>query len=252
MPEPDHMLGVGSGSHGEQTARVLERLEPVLRDERPDLVLVPGRRQLDPGGGAVRGAARDPGRPRRVRACAASTATMPEEINRIVTDHLSELLLPALGRGGGEPRAPRAADDGRIEFVGNTMIDTLVALEARFRERDAARGLGLEPGVVSAGHASPPGAGRRPAARRGDRCAGERRPRACRSSSRSTRAPGRCSSGERDQAGLRLVDPVGYLDFLSLEADAGAVLTDSGGIQEETTFLGVPVLHPARQHRAAR
>ena len=92
VPEPDHMLGVGSGSHAEQTARVLERLEPVLRERAARPRARARRRQLDPRRGALRRAARDP--VGHVESGLRSfDRTMPEEINRVVTDHLSELLF---------------------------------------------------------------------------------------------------------------------------------------------------------------
>jgi UDP-N-acetylglucosamine 2-epimerase (non-hydrolysing) len=162
---------------------------------------------------------------------------MPEEINRIVADHLAEFLFL---------HSPEAEDNLRVEgvpedrwrFVGNTMIDTLVALSDRFRAREAARELGAEPGsyVLVTLH--------RPALVDGpllaeaiaalDRVA-ERMPVIFPVHPRT-----RKMLGERGAGGLTLIDPIGYLDFLSLEADARAVLTDSGGIQEETTYLGVP------------
>ncbi len=236
VPEPDHMLGVGSGNHGEQTARVLERLEPVLRDERPDLILVPG--DVNSTLAAALCAARLGIPIGHIESGLRSfDRTMPEEINRIVTDHLSELLFL---------HSPEAEDNlsaegigaERFEFVGNTMIDTLVALEARIRERRAARAAGVEPGsyLLVTLH--------RPALVDGpllaeaitalEQVAAELpvlfpvHPRT------------RKMLGERGAGAVRLIDPVGYLDFLSLEADAAAVLTDSGGIQEETTYLGVP------------
>jgi UDP-N-acetylglucosamine 2-epimerase (non-hydrolysing) len=236
VPEPDHMLGVGSGSHGEMTARVLERLEPVLRRERPDLVLVPG----------------DVNSTLAASLCAARLGipighiesglrsfdrTMPEEINRIVTDHLSELLFLPSPEAEDNLRA-EGVPERRFEFVGNTMIDTLVALEERFRARGAARAAGVEPGsyllVTLHRPALVDGPLLAEALEALERVAAEMpvlfpvHPRT------------RKMLGDRATGSLMLTDPVGYLDFLSLEADAAAVLTDSGGIQEESTYLGVP------------
>jgi UDP-N-acetylglucosamine 2-epimerase (non-hydrolysing) len=235
VPEPDHMLGVGSGSHGEQTARVLERLEPVLRDERPDFVLVPGdvnstlaaalcAERLGIPIGHVESGLRSFDR------------SMPEEINRIVTDHLSELLFLHSAEAEDNLRA-EGVTDARFEFVGNTMIDTLVALEERFRGRGAARAAGVGPGeyLLVTLH--------RPALVDGPllgeaigalRDVAAEMPVVFPIHPRTRKMLG----GEAE--GLTLTDPVGYLDFLSLQADAAAVLTDSGGIQEETTYLGVP------------
>ena len=235
VPEPDHMLGVGSGSHGEQTARVLERLEPVLRDERPDIVLVPG--DVNSTLAAALCAARLGIQVGHVESGLRSfDRAMPEEVNRIVADHLSELLFLHSAEAEDNLRA-EGIDEAGFRFVGNTMIDTLVALEDRIRGRGAARAGGLEPGsyLLVTLH--------RPALVDGpllaeaiaalERVAAELpvvfpvHPRT------------RKMLGDRPVA-ITLTDPVGYLDFLSLEADAAAVLTDSGGIQEETTYLGVP------------
>src|ERR671918_2945182 len=134
VPEPDHMLGVGSGTHAEQVARVLERLEPVLRAERPDVVLVPGdvnstlaaslcAARLGIAVGHVESGLRSFDR------------SMPEETNRIVADHLSELCFLHSDEAVENLRAEGVADE-RMRFVGNTMIDTLVALEERFRARE--------------------------------------------------------------------------------------------------------------------
>src|SRR5689334_14119793 len=144
MPEPDHLLGVGSGSHAEQIARVLERLQPVLEEESPDLVLVPGDVNSTLGAalcadkmgipvGHVESGLRSFDR------------SMPEETNRIGTDHLSLLCFLHSEEAIENLRAEGVGDE-RMKFVGNTMIDTLVALEQRFRERAAAASLGLEPG----------------------------------------------------------------------------------------------------------
>jgi len=128
--------------------------------------------------------------------------------------------------------------DAGFRFVGNTMIDTLVALEDRIRARDAARATGLEPGsyllVTLHRPALVDGPLLRQAIEALERVATEIpvvfpiHPRT------------RKMLGDRVDGGILLTDPIGYLDFLSLEGDAAAVLTDSGGIQEETTFLGIP------------
>ncbi len=236
VPEPDHLLGVGSGSHAQQTALVLERLEPVLREQRPDLVLVPGdvnstlaaalcADRLGIAVGHVESGLRSFDR------------TMPEEINRIVADHVSELLFLHSPEAEDNLRA-EGVDERRFRFVGNTMIDTLVALEDRFRAREAARSAGLSPReyLLVTLH--------RPALVDGPLLGGaiaaleqvaERMPVVFPIHPRTRKMLGDETGGR-----VRLIDPIGYLDFLSLEADAGAVLTDSGGIQEETTFLGVP------------
>jgi UDP-N-acetylglucosamine 2-epimerase (non-hydrolysing) len=236
VPEPDHMLGVGSGSHGAQTARVIERLEPVLRSERPDIVLVPG--DVNSTLAAVLCAQRCGISVGHVESGLRSfDRTMPEEVNRIVTDHLSDLLFTHSPEAEDNLRA-EGLDLGGLRFVGNTMIDTLVALEDRIRERNAAAALGLEPGsyLLVTLH--------RPALVDGPALAdaiaalgevGESLPVLFPVHPRT-----RSMLGAEPPASVRLVDPVGYLDFLSLEADAAAVLTDSGGIQEETTYLGIP------------
>ena len=238
LPPPAHALGVGSGTHAEQVARTIERLGPVLAEERPDLVLVPG----DVNSSAA-----------AALACAATGVpvahvesglrsfdrSMPEETNRILIDEVSELLFHHCDEAAENLRAAGVAD-GRIRFVGNTMIDTLVALEESFRERAAAADLGLEEAsyLLVTLH--------RPALVDGPllaeaiarlRDVGEQLPVVF---PLHPRTRGRIEGQGLGGGGLRFVDPVGYLDFLSLEADAAAVLTDSGGIQEETTFLGIP------------
>jgi UDP-N-acetylglucosamine 2-epimerase (non-hydrolysing) len=235
--EPDHMLGVGSASHAVQTARVLERIEPVLEAERPDVVIVPGDVNSTL---AATLAAVKMGIPvaHLESGLRSFDRTMPEEINRIVADEFSEFLLLHSAEAVDNLRAEGIAD-ARMHFVGNTMIDSLVAMEARFRAVGAAAGLGASPGdyLLVTLH--------RPALVDGpllplvlDRL-GEL--------SRSLpvvfpvhpRTRARMEGLELAPA-VKVVDPVGYLDFLSLEADAAAVLTDSGGVQEETTYLGVP------------
>jgi UDP-N-acetylglucosamine 2-epimerase (non-hydrolysing) len=235
--EPDHMLGVGSASHAVQTARVLERIEPVLEQERPDLVVVPG--DVNSTLAATLAAAKLGIRLAHLESGLRSfDRTMPEEINRIVADEFADLLLLHSDEAVENLRAEGISDE-RMHFVGNTMIDSLVAMEPRFRAAGAAKRLGAEPGayllVTLHRPALVDGALLPVVMERLGELARELpvifpvHPRT------------RSRLGEADVApGLALIDPIGYLDFLSLEADAAAVLTDSGGLQEETTYLGVP------------
>jgi UDP-N-acetylglucosamine 2-epimerase (non-hydrolysing) len=237
VPAPDHMLGVGSASHAVQTARVLERIEPVLEQEHPDLVIVPGDVNSTLAATLV---AVKLGMPvAHVESGLRSfDRTMPEEINRIVADEFSEHLFVHCEEALENLKAEGIADE-HIHFVGNTMIDSLVAMEPRFRNLNVAERRGLQAGdyLLVTLH--------RPALVDGPLLAD------------AIEALGRVASelpvlfpvhprtrkmlsAVELPAGLQLTDPVGYLDFLSLEADARAVLTDSGGVQEETTHLGVP------------
>jgi len=238
VPAPDHMLEVGSASHAVQTARTMERLEPVLEAERPDLVMVPG--DVNSTLAAVLTAAKLQIPVAHIESGLRSfDRTMPEEINRIVADEFSEHLFLHSDEAVENLRAEGIAEE-RMHFVGNTMIDTLVALEERFRAAGTAARLGVEPGAYALVTLH------RPALVDGELLAETMRrlgelaaempvvfpvhPR--------TRAKLEAAGGEHP--GLLLTEPLGYVDFLSLIADAGAVLTDSGGIQEETTYLGVP------------
>jgi UDP-N-acetylglucosamine 2-epimerase (non-hydrolysing) len=236
VPEPDHVLGIGSGSHAEQVARVLERLEPVLRAERPDLVIVPG--DVNSTLGAALCAAKLGIPVAHLESGLRSfDRTMPEETNRIGADLIASICFLHCDEAMENLRA-EGVEESRLRFVGNTMIDTLVALGDRIRERNAATALGLEPGgyLLVTLH--------RPALVDGPLLAEAMR----RLSEVGSELPVAFPVHPRTRKmldgasypGVTLTDPVGYLDFLSLERDAGAVLTDSGGIQEETTYLGVP------------
>jgi UDP-N-acetylglucosamine 2-epimerase (non-hydrolysing) len=236
VPEPDYMLGVGSGSHAEQTARVLEGLEPVLRREHPELVLVPGDVNSTLAAALCAGRLEIP--VGHVESGLRSfDRGMPEEINRVVADHVSELLFLHSEEAITNLRDEGVGDE-RMRFVGNTMIDTLVALRERFSERDAARRHGLEPGTYLLVTLHRPALVDTPLL--ADATAALAEVAAEIPVVFPVHPRTRKMMGSDVPEGLRLVDPVGYLDFLSLEAAAAAVLTDSGGIQEETTFLGVP------------
>jgi UDP-N-acetylglucosamine 2-epimerase (non-hydrolysing) len=165
--------------------------------------------------------------------------TMPEEVNRIVADRFSEWLFLHSPEAVTNLRREGIADE-RMHMVGNTMIDSLVALEGRFRAAGSAARLGLEPDsyVLVTLH--------RPALVDGPllgetvaQLAGlaQQMPVVFPVHPRTRKM---MEGLEPGAPGLHLVDPLGYIDFLSLIADARAVLTDSGGIQEETTYLGVP------------
>jgi UDP-N-acetylglucosamine 2-epimerase (non-hydrolysing) len=237
MPAPDHMLEVGSGTHAQQTARTMERLEPILVAERPDLAIVPG--DVNSTLAAAITAAKLEIPVAHIESGLRSfDRTMPEELNRIVADQLSQHLFLHSDEAVENLRAEGVAEE-RMHFVGNTMIDTLVALEGRFRDLGVARRLGVEPGgfVLVTLH--------RPAL-----VDGPLLPHAMTELSALADEmpvvfpvhPRTRKMIEADVAspGLMPTEPLGYLDFLSLMADSRAVLTDSGGIQEETTYLGVP------------
>jgi UDP-N-acetylglucosamine 2-epimerase (non-hydrolysing) len=215
----------------------MERVEPVLEREQPDLVLVPGDVNSTL---AVALVAVKMGIPlAHIESGLRSfDRGMPEEINRIVADEFSDLLfvhsdeaILNLGREGIEGE--------RIHFVGNTMIDSLVAVEHRFRAAEAAATFGRTAGdyLLVTLH--------RPALVDGPLLPGVMDRLAALARELPVVFPvhprtRKMLEGTDLGPGLTLVDPVGYLDFLSLEADAAAVLTDSGGVQEETTYLGVP------------
>lgn len=240
VPAPDHMLGAGGGTHAEQLAAVIERIAPVIEQERPDLVIVPG--DVNSTLAAALACAHLHVPLAHLEAGLRSfDRTMPEEVNRVLVDQVSDVLfthspeaLENLEREGVDP--------ARVELVGNTMIDTLVALEDRIRERRAAAAHGLEPGsyLLVTLH--------RPALVDGELLGPAVEALASVAASMPvvfpvhprTRARLDALGADAGTGSLHLIEPVGYLDFLSLQADAKAVLTDSGGIQEETTYLGVP------------
>ena len=237
-PAPDHMLEVGSGSHAQQTARVMERLEPVLAEEQPDLVIVPGDVNSTLAGALTAAKMQIP--VAHIESGLRSfDRTMPEELNRVLTDQLSDRLFIHSPEANDNLHAEGVPAE-RIHLVGNTMIDTLVALKDRFAAMEAAPRLGVEPGayVLVTLH--------RPALVDGPLLAEtvERLVALAREMPVvfpvHPRTQAMMEGVEPDHPGLLLSEPLGYLDFLSLLADAGAVLTDSGGIQEETTFLGIP------------
>jgi UDP-N-acetylglucosamine 2-epimerase (non-hydrolysing) len=244
LGEPEINLAVGSDTHARQTARIMERIEPVLLDERPDWVVVYGDVNSTMAAAIV--ASKLGIRIAHVEAGLRShDRTMPEEINRLVTDRLADLLLTP-SRDADEALRREGEPEEEIVFVGNVMIDTLFhTLEAARRTRARER-LGLEPGEAVVVTLHRPSNVDDPA--RLEAIVGALREIAAeqpvvfpvhpRTAAR-LRAAGLSLDGA---PGLRALEPVGYLEMLDLVADARVVVTDSGGLQEETTALGVPCL----------
>jgi UDP-N-acetylglucosamine 2-epimerase (non-hydrolysing) len=237
---PDVNLSVGSESHAVQTARIMERIEPVLLRERPDWVVVYGDVNSTMAAAIV--AAKLEMRVAHVEAGLRSfDRTMPEEINRLITDRLANLLLTPSRDADAQLRAEGEPDD-EIVFVGNVMIDSLFhALPAaRATGFRASLGLTHSPVVVTIHRPSnvdDPGRLRV----------------LCRALEEIGREhdvifPVHPRTRQRmDAAGVtlgkvRLLQPIGYLEMLDLVEHAHVVITDSGGLQEETTALGVPCL----------
>jgi UDP-N-acetylglucosamine 2-epimerase (non-hydrolysing) len=237
--EPDYFLGVGSGTHAQQTARAMELLEPLLHEIRPDMVLLPGDVNSTLAASLV---AAKLGIPiGHIEAGLRSfDRTMPEEINRIVADHLADLFFIHSPEAR-ENLLREGCDRTQIHDVGNTMIDTLVAMRTRIEELDAPSMYDLERGnyLMVTLH--------RPALV--DSSLLEET--LTELSELAQELPivfpvhPRTRNAIEDRqlgatSGVRLLDPLGYLEFLSLLEGAAGALTDSGGIQEETTFLGLP------------
>ncbi|HEV2800005.1 MAG TPA: UDP-N-acetylglucosamine 2-epimerase (non-hydrolyzing) [Pyrinomonadaceae bacterium] len=247
LPAPDVHLGVGSGTHAQQTAAVLERFEPVLRREQPDWVLVVGDVNSTLAAAlcsvklGVPVAHVEAGLRSRDR-------TMPEEINRLVTDQISDLLLtpsPDADENLLAENIPRE----RIRFVGNVMIDSLYAQLERAGGSRIREELGVKKtdyAVVTLHRPSNVDA-REPLERilSALERIGERLPVIFPAHPRTRRKLEEFKLLERisaDALPVRLIEPLGYLDFLRLFSGARLVLTDSGGIQEETTALSIPCL----------
>lgn len=241
MPHPDVNLGVGSGSHARQTAELMVRLEEVVIDQRPHRVVVYGDINSTLAAALVAAKLEIP--VAHVEAGLRSyDRSMPEEINRVMTDSLSDVLFTTSSEAEANLVAEGAKPDS-IYFVGNPMIDTLV----RFRDRlnvagaTAKNGLSARFGICTL---------HRPANVDDEEVAmaiteglarvAEQIPLLIPLHPRGRAAL--TAAGLERVRGITVCDPLGYLEFMALVSGASLVLTDSGGIQEETTILGVPCL----------
>jgi len=241
MPEPDEFLNVGSGTHAQQSARILLAFEPVLEQYHPDCVLVVGDVNSTLACALV--AAKLGVRVGHVEAGLRSwDRSMPEEINRLLTDQIADLLFTP-SRDGDANLLREGVDPAKIHFVGNVMIDTLVRMLPKARTRPVLQQLGQSPRGYLLVTMHRPGNVDEPETLAEISAALQdlaRRRQVVFPIHPRTRE--RMQQAGLEPAGVRLIEPLGYLDFLALTDQAGLVLTDSGGIQEETTYLGVPCL----------
>jgi len=272
MPQPDIQLGVGSGSHAVQTAEIMRRFEGVLLQEQPDVVVVVGdvnstiacalvasKISLDSKGTRPLIAHVEAG-------LRSFDSAMPEEINRVMTDHLSDLLF-VTEESGVENLRREGIGGERVHFVGNTMIDSLLASKDRaekstildqFGFRNGSNGsanhisryalltlhrpsnvdnretfLSILEGLDELSKSCPILFSAHPRTRKRIEEFGLQR-------FFQFSEANSASANAQQSTGIRLLDPLGYLDFLCMMKHATLVVTDSGGIQEETTCLGVP------------
>ena len=244
MPRPDTFLGVGSGSHAEQTAKVMIGFEKVCLEQRPDLIVVAGDVNSTLACAIVAAKACIP--VAHVEAGLRSfDLRMPEEVNRILVDRISDLLLTP-SSDGDENLRREGVDPQRIFRVGNVMIDSLLAHLPKAKQLRVPEGLGIQPGaygVLTIHRASNTDD---PKILSGLMDAVEdvleSVPVVFPVHPRTRKQLEGFGLGERIRklTRLRLCDPLGYLEFLGLTSQAKLVLTDSGGLQEETTALGIP------------
>jgi len=244
MPKPDIYLGVGSGSHAEQTARVMVEFEKVCRDERPDLVVVVGDVNSTLACSVVAAKAWIP--VAHVEAGLRSFDwKMPEEINRLVTDRLSEILLtPSPDADVNLKNEGTPAE--RIHRVGNIMIDSLVANLEKARGSKILDELSLDAGGYAVVTLHRPSNVDEPDTLLGIMGAlhevADEIPVIFSCHPRTAQRLESLDSYDalKSKGSLRILPPLGYLDFLYLYSNSRLVLTDSGGLQEETTYLGIP------------
>ncbi len=244
LPEPDLHLEVGSGSHAEQTAAVMIAFERVCRADRPDLIVVVGDVNSTLACSVVGAKAGIP--VAHVEAGLRSfDLSMPEEINRMVTDRLSEVLLTP-SPDGDRNLLNEGVPPERIHRVGNIMIDSLVDNLERARRSDVLDQLSLTSGTFAVLTLHRPSNVDDPATLRGILGAIRRVARelpvvfSCHPRTQARLKQMGEEGDPGDEGRVRILPPLGYVDFLRLYSASKLVLTDSGGLQEETTYLKIP------------
>jgi UDP-N-acetylglucosamine 2-epimerase (non-hydrolysing) len=246
IPEPDVNLGVGSASHAVQTAEIMRRFEPVVEEHGPDWVVVVGDVNSTIACGLV--AVKMGVKLAHVEAGLRSfDRTMPEEINRLLTDSISEKLFVSEPSGLENLKREGIPDD-KVHFVGNVMIDTLMRNRGKANGSTILKDMGLQPKRYAVVTLHRPSNVDDPATFGCILDAFERiaedLPIVFPMHPRTRKNVARMGLAERMASitGLRTPEPLGYLDFLKLMAESALTMTDSGGIQEETTILGVPCM----------
>lgn len=241
LPRPDINLGVGSGSHAEQTAALLVALEKVFLELAPQLVVVYGDINSTMAAALVASKLHIP--LAHVEAGLRSfDMTMPEEINRLVTDRLSNVLFATSADAVDHLKHEGVSAD-QIHFVGNPMIDTLLRLKDRFDNARMRAQFGLEGDYVLATVHRPSNVDNDDDARTLVQSLHHIADQAPLVLPLHPRGAERLRSlGLEDHDQIIVSEPLGYLDFMGLVSGASCIVTDSGGVQEETTVLGVPCL----------
>jgi UDP-N-acetylglucosamine 2-epimerase (non-hydrolysing) len=246
MPIPDEYLEVGSGSHGKQTAKIMERYEEVLLKNKPDLVIVAG--DVNSTSACAIDAVKLHIPVAHVEAGLRSFArTMPEEINRILTDAISDYLLTP-STDGDENLLKEGVPKEKIFFVGNIMIDSLIQYKDKARNSDILKTLKMEaenyalitlhrPSNVDSENGLLTILNAFEDISKSIKLIFPIHPR-----TRKQIKEFGLEEMVKNMSNLLLTEPVGYYDFLKLQMEAKFILTDSGGIQEESTYFGVPCL----------
>jgi UDP-GlcNAc3NAcA epimerase len=239
LPRPDHHLDLGGGTNTAQTARMLAALEPLVTDERPDVLLVYGDTNSTLAG-ALAGAQLGVPVAHVEAGMRSYDRTMPEELNRVVADHASSLLLCSSERAAETLRGEQVA--GKVVVVGDVMVDVAQLLAPRARARtEALEEAGVEPGgyLLATAHRAGNVDDPERLARLVDVLLAVPGPVVLPLHPRTRARLEAAALLERLTAGVRLVPPLGYLDFTALLVHSRGVLTDSGGVQKEAYLAGV-------------